>query len=62
MQPNGSASDRHRAAPDYTREETYRATRAPVELATTLIPDAYRTREYYDVEQERVFSRGWLAR
>ena len=26
---------------DYTREETYRHTRVPVDLAVTLIPDAY---------------------
>jgi choline monooxygenase len=48
-------------AHDYTREETYRNTRAPVELASTLIPDAYRTAAFYEVEQERVFSRGWVC-
>jgi choline monooxygenase len=34
---------------DYTREETYRHTRVPVDLAVTLIPDAYTSREFFDV-------------
>lgn len=45
----------------YTREETYRATRLPVEEATTLIPDAYRSPEFYAVEQQRVWSAGWVV-
>ena len=45
----------------YTREETYRRTRAPVELAVTLIPEAYTSREFYEIEQERVFTTGWVA-
>lgn len=49
------------AAEEYTRPETYRATRAPVEYALTLIPDAYTSPEYYAVEQERVFAAGWVA-
>jgi choline monooxygenase len=47
--------------PDYTRVETYKATRVPVELATTLIPDAYRSDAFYALEQERVFVRGWVC-
>lgn len=46
---------------DYTRESTYAATRAPVTLASTIIPDAYRSREFHDVEQERVWSGGWVC-
>lgn len=45
----------------YTSEHTYRNTRLPVERAMTLIPDAYRTREFYDIEQERVWSHGWVC-
>lgn len=48
-------------APDYTREETYQATRRPVQLATTLIPDAYRSASFYEIEQARVFARGWVC-
>ena len=36
---------------DYMREQTYRATRRPVELATSLIPDAYRSQDFLEVEQ-----------
>ncbi len=48
-------------APDaFTREETYRATRLPVEYASTLIPDAYVSTEFHALEQERVFGRSWV--
>jgi len=46
---------------DYTREETYRATRLPVELATSLIPDAYRSQDFFEVEEERVFGKAWVC-
>jgi choline monooxygenase len=46
---------------DYTKEETYRHTRAPVDLAVTLIPDAYTSQEFYDLEQEKVFARSWVV-
>lgn len=46
---------------DFTQEHTYRQTRAPVERAVTLIPDAYRSDEFYRIEQERVFSKGWVC-
>ena len=49
------------SAQDYTREETYRQTRAPVELATTLIPEAYTCPQFYVIEQERVFATSWIA-
>lgn len=45
----------------FTFEETYRATRPPVERASTLTPEAYRSREYYSIEQERVYSGGWAC-
>lgn len=51
----------HPTTPDYTRTDTYRATRVPVELATTLIPDAYRSEAFYTIEQDRVFTRGWVC-
>ncbi len=51
-----------RLAPEaYTREETYSQTRLPVSLATTLIPDAYTSDEFFAIEQERVFGTSWVA-
>ena len=49
------------SAQDYTCEETYTRTRAPVELATTLIPEAYTCPDFYVIEQERVFATSWIA-
>ncbi|TQM11741.1 aromatic ring-hydroxylating oxygenase subunit alpha [Pseudonocardia kunmingensis] len=45
----------------FTEESTYRHTRLPVELASTLIPDAYCSPEFFALEQERVFTTGWVA-
>jgi choline monooxygenase len=61
--PTGSGPEtrpRTRGA-DFTREETYRATRLPVDCAFTLNPEAYRSVEYYDIERQRVFSDGWVC-
>jgi choline monooxygenase len=44
----------------FTREETYRATRLPVDLASTLIPDAYTSPEFHALERDRVFARSWV--
>jgi choline monooxygenase len=44
----------------FTREETYRATRLPVDYASTLIPDAYVSPEFHALELERVFARAWV--
>ncbi len=46
---------------DYTNESTYRATRADLERAITLIPDAYRAPAFHDVERQQVWSRGWVC-
>src|SRR5215472_6262486 len=45
----------------FTLEETYRATRLPVESAQTLNPEAYRSPDYEDAERRRVFSEGWVC-
>ena len=45
----------------YTAEATYAATRLPVELASTLLPDAYTAPEFFALEQEKVFASGWVA-
>jgi choline monooxygenase len=44
----------------FTRAETYEATRLPVELATTLIPDAYTEQSFFDLEREQVFAHSWI--
>ncbi len=58
---NGSVPPRVLGTNDYSREETYQATRRPLELASTLTPDAYRGVEYHEVERERVFAAGWVC-
>lgn len=45
----------------FTEEGTYRHTRLPVELASTLIPDAYCSPEFFALEREKVFATGWVA-
>jgi len=45
----------------FTSEETYRRTRLPVSLATTLIPDAYSSPEFHELELERIFGTSWVA-
>ncbi len=45
----------------FTEEETYRHTRLPVDLASTLVPDAYTSPEFFALEQEKVFASGWVA-
>lgn len=46
---------------DYRSEAPYQATRLPVELASTLTADAYRSEDYYTEEQERVFGTSWVG-
>jgi len=50
-----------RDAHAFTSEETYAATRRPVSLAATLLPDAYTSEEFFGLERERVFGSGWVA-
>ncbi|WP_181783783.1 aromatic ring-hydroxylating oxygenase subunit alpha [Pseudonocardia pini] len=45
----------------FTDESLYAATRLPVELASTLLPDAYTTPEFFALEREKVFATGWVA-
>lgn len=51
----------HLSPEDYTSEETYAPTRAPVDLAVTLLPEAYTSREFFDIEREKVFAGSWVA-
>jgi choline monooxygenase len=45
----------------FTEEEVYRRSRLPVELASTLLPDAYCSPEFFALEQDRVFTSSWVA-
>ena len=66
--PGDAARERRRTAPvkrplpaeAFTREDTYAATRLPVELASTLIPDAYTEQSFFDLEREQVFAGSWV--
>ena len=49
--PNTRLDPRPIPAEDFTREETYRRTRLPVDLASTLLPDAYTSQEFFAIER-----------
>ncbi len=62
MSPDGYARLRKPlTAEEMIRADTYRATRRPVELASTLEPDAYRSVEFFERERERVLARSWVC-
>ena len=44
----------------FIREETYAATRLPVDLASTLIPDAYVSPAFHALELETIYARSWV--
>jgi choline monooxygenase len=58
--PNTNLDPRPVPAEDFTKEETYRRTRLPVDLASTLLPDAYTSQEFFDMEREKVFASSWI--
>lgn len=45
----------------FSDEEFYRDVRLPVERATTMNPLAYRSPEFFDAEQEKVFAGAWVC-
>jgi choline monooxygenase len=45
----------------FTDERLYAGTRRPVELSSTLIPDAYSSPEFFALEQDKVFTSSWVA-
>jgi choline monooxygenase len=46
---------------DFTKEDTYRLTRLPVQLAHTLNPETYRSAEYHELEKEKIFGNSWVC-
>jgi phenylpropionate dioxygenase-like ring-hydroxylating dioxygenase large terminal subunit len=48
------------SASEFTQEETYRASRLPVDRASTLIPDAYTSPEFHALELDRIFGTSWV--
>ena len=48
------------SAADFTNSDTYKHTRAPVESALTIIPEAFSDDAFYRIEQERVFGNSWV--
>lgn len=42
-------------------ETTYKETRLPVEYASTLLPEAYRSAEYFTEERDQLFGKSWVA-
>ncbi|MCP5100002.1 MAG: aromatic ring-hydroxylating dioxygenase subunit alpha [Chloroflexi bacterium] len=47
-------------AADFVKSETYKHTRAGVESALTIIPEAYTDERFYEIEQKRVFGNSWV--
>ena len=45
----------------FTKPETYNPIRPSVEKASTLIPDAYTSHDFFMIEQEKVFANSWVA-
>ena len=45
----------------YTKLDTYRQIRLPIDQASTLIPDAYTSDNFFALEQEKIFSNSWVA-
>ncbi len=49
------------SAEDYVNPDTYKHTRANVENAMSIIPEAYSCDTFYKIEQDRVFSNSWVG-
>ncbi len=56
------ASRMHRPLPReaFLEVDTYAKTRLPVDFAWTLIPDAYTSPEFHELEQQQVFAKSWV--
>jgi len=49
------------ATESFTQPDTYRQIRLPVNKASTLIPDAYTSENFFALEQEKIFVKSWVA-
>ena len=45
----------------FTQPYTYRKVRLPDNKASTLIPDAYTSDDFFALEQEKIFTNSWVA-
>ena len=45
----------------FTKRDTYKEIRLPVNQASTLIPDAYTSDDFFAIEQEKIFANSWVA-
>ena len=45
----------------FTKTDTYHQIRLPVGQASTLIPDAYTSDNFFALEQEKIFANSWVA-
>ena len=45
----------------FTKTDTYRQIRLPVDQASTLIPDAYTSDDFFALEQKKIFANSWVA-
>tara|TARA_B100000945_G_scaffold118833_1_gene94480 strand:- start:2104 stop:2553 length:450 start_codon:yes stop_codon:yes gene_type:complete len=45
----------------FTQPETYHKIRLPVDQASTLIPDAYTSDDFFAIEKEKIFAKSWVA-
>src|SRR5262245_11509432 len=61
MENRLSRSAQNEAASTYCREETNCTRLAPGETAFTLRPVAYLLPDFYDVESQQVFGKGWVC-
>jgi choline monooxygenase len=61
LDPNSALPARPIDPARFTDEDIYRQTRLPVDLASTLIPDAYCSPAFFALEQDRVFTTSWVA-
>ena len=57
----GPRESQGKSCDTFRREDIYAATRRSVESTRTLIPDAYRSSAYYEVEEDSLFGRAWVC-
>ena len=58
VRAGGTIPGMHRPLPReaFLREDTYAKTRLPVDFAWTLVPDAYTSQVFHELEQQELFA------